>query len=236
MKLRTSFTSPHFDERRDGGSIDFLIYHYTACDLDLSLKLLAGGDPSHRVSAHYLISETGEIFALVDESKRAWHAGVSIWDGREDLNSRSIGIELVHPGHTPEMRPYAKKQIAALIELSHDIIKRYAIKAHHILGHSDIAPLRKADPGEHFPWKELAEEGIGLYPHPDSAFVFGGRPLEDLSQSLRTYGYQSPQNESEAQLILKAFQRHFCPEELGRGGTPETIASISSLLEKKNQV
>ncbi len=234
MKINTSFHSPCFDARREGITLECLIFHYTACDLDLSLKLLTGGDPSHQVSAHYLISEAGDVYQLVDESKRAWHAGVSSWEGKEDINSRSIGIELVHPGHTPEIRPFSEKQIEALMELSKEIITRYQMKPFRVLGHSDIAPLRKADPGELFPWKRLAHEGIGLYPD-DPFLSSSGAAIVDLPRALTSYGYQTSRNETEAALILKAFQRHFCPRSLEKGTTPETSAILHSLLEKKNR-
>lgn len=234
MKINTSFHSSCFDVRREGTALEFLIFHYTACDLDLALKLLTGGDPSHQVSAHYLISEAGDVYQLVDESKRAWHAGSSSWEGKEDINSRSIGIELVHPGHTPDMRPFSEKQIEALMGLSKTMIDCYRINPSHVLGHSDIAPLRKADPGELFPWKQLAAEGIGLYPNVPSLSSLGGTQT-DLSSALSAYGYQAPKNETEAALIVKAFQRHFCPPSLGRGITPETCFSLRSLLKKKKR-
>lgn len=152
------YPSPNYNDRQlePGVGPTFIIIHYTECDLDTSLFLLTDGAAKNPVSAHYVISESGDIFHLVDESKRAWHCGISSWRGLTDMNSHSIGIELVNDGKSP----FDPRQIKSLTDLSLVVRHRYQIPPHHVLGHSDIAPGRKNDPGPHFPWKILAECGV----------------------------------------------------------------------------
>jgi N-acetylmuramoyl-L-alanine amidase len=154
--------SPNQDDR-GGAKIDMLVLHYTG--------MTSGGaalarlcDPAARVSAHYTIDEDGTVYAMVPEARRAWHAGVSRWAGARDINARSIGIELVNPGHEFGYRAFGDAQIAALVALGQGILQRHAIASWRVLGHSDVAPARKDDPGELFPWQRLAEAGIGLWP------------------------------------------------------------------------
>src|SRR5262249_26037816 len=150
--------SPNFGPRKEGKKIKYLILHYTDTQTAFeALKLLQGGDPAHQVSAHYLVDEDGTVMRIVDEAMRAWHAGKSYWEGEEDLNSCSIGIEIQNPGHTNGYRPFPEEQIAAVAELCDGIIERHNILPCHVLAHSDIAPERKADPGELFPWQALSE-------------------------------------------------------------------------------
>ncbi|MGH6879104.1 MAG: N-acetylmuramoyl-L-alanine amidase, partial [Rhizomicrobium sp.] len=157
--------SPNHDPRPDGAAIDMLILHYTGMrTAEEALERLC--DPAAKVSAHYTIDREGSLYRHVDESRRARHAGVSFWAGECDVNSRSIGIELVNPGHEFGYIPFADAQVAALIELARGILTRHPIPPHRILGHSDVAPARKMDPGELFPWRELAKAGIGLFPPP----------------------------------------------------------------------
>ena len=151
-----STPSDNFDDRPPEALIDFLIFHYTACPLDLSLRILTQASSSP-VSAHYLICEKGQVYSLVPEEKRAWHAGKSYWKGRQGLNASSIGIELVNPGYGPEYRSFSHPQIDSLMTLSHEILKRHSIPATHILGHSDIAPGRKTDPGPYFKWQHFRQ-------------------------------------------------------------------------------
>lgn len=159
--------SPNFGPRR-ASPLDMIIIHYTGMQTAQdALDRLC--DPEAEVSSHYMIDEAGQIFCLVEEAQRAWHAGVSEWQGRTDINSHSIGIELVNPGHEFGYQPFPEPQIQALVELCHDIFSRHDIKPEYILGHEDVAPGRKKDPGELFPWKELAlHNGIGVWPHPAS--------------------------------------------------------------------
>ncbi|KTB65195.1 N-acetylmuramoyl-L-alanine amidase, partial [Pseudomonas viridiflava ICMP 13104] len=161
-KLDTSHPSVNFD-----GRVQYVVMHYTSASLERSLQLLTHGE----VSSHYLIGDDRQatIYKLVDENARAWHAGESEWEGRTWLNSSSIGIEIVNPGfkETPTGRlwyPYTEAQIQSITVLLKDIVKRNRIDPKHVIGHSDIAPLRKQDPGPLFPWKRLAAEGLGSWP------------------------------------------------------------------------
>ncbi|OKH88213.1 hypothetical protein LF95_16310 [Thalassospira sp. TSL5-1] len=155
--------SPNFGERPADSTIDMLVLHYTGMPSgEMALERMC--DPASQVSAHYMIEEDGCIYQLVAETKRAWHAGRGQWRGCSDVNSRSIGIEIVNPGHEFGYRPFAVQQIDALKALCKAILARHDIPAHHIIAHSDMAPDRKEDPGELFPWQQLAAEGIGLWP------------------------------------------------------------------------
>jgi N-acetylmuramoyl-L-alanine amidase len=136
-----------------------VIIHYTGMKSG-EAALTRMCDPQTKVSAHYMVEEDGRVFQLVDEAKRAWHAGVSFWDGRDNINKYSIGIELVNPGHEWGYRPFPEAQIAALLELLEGISKRHPIKVEYVLGHSDVAPSRKQDPGELFPWDRLVDAGF----------------------------------------------------------------------------
>ena len=155
--------SPNHDARPSGAAIDMLVLHYTGMKTaDEALARLC--DPEAKVSAHYTIGTDGRVYAHVPEERRAWHAGVSFWAGEANVNGRSIGIELVNPGHEFGYVPFAETQIAALIDLARTILARHPIPPAHVLGHSDVAPGRKMDPGELFPWARLAQSGIGLWP------------------------------------------------------------------------
>src|ERR1700722_2627711 len=155
--------SPNHDERPPGAAIDMLVLHYTGMKTaEAALARLC--DPEAKVSAHYTIGRDGRVYRHVPEERRAWHAGVSWWAGERNVNARSIGIELVNPGHEFGYEPFPKPQISALIDLADGILSRHPIPAGRVIGHSDVAPARKADPGELFPWPQLAEFGIGLWP------------------------------------------------------------------------
>ncbi len=157
----TQFPSPNFGDR--ALPVDMLMMHYTGMKTGAeALERLC--DTVAQVSAHYLVEEDGKIFQLVDETARAHHAGESFWRGERDNNSRSIGIELVNPGHEWGYRAFPDRQIEALIALSQSILSRHTIPQRNIVGHSDVAPSRKADPGELFPWSKLAQYGIGIAP------------------------------------------------------------------------
>ena len=161
--------SPNHDARPEGGIIDMLVLHYTGMKTaEEALARLC--DPAAKVSAHYTIDRDGRVYAHVPEERRAWHAGVSYWAGAPNVNGRSVGIELVNPGHEFGYVPFADKQIASLIDLADGILARHRIVPARVLGHSDVAPGRKTDPGELFPWKHLADFGIGAWPpHPSLA-------------------------------------------------------------------
>lgn len=194
--------SPNHDARP--GAVDMLILHYTGMPTGAAaLERMCDGEA--KVSAHYMIEEDGTVFRLVPEEHRAWHAGVSFWAGAPRVNDRSIGIELVNPGHDWGYRAFPEAQIAALIDLAKAILARHAIPARHVLGHSDVAPDRKTDPGELFPWQHLAAEGIGLWPAP-------AEPCGDFSALLAAFGYGVPPAvDVPIEAVITAFQRHFRP-------------------------
>ena len=213
--------SPNFDERK--APVEMLVLHYTG--METAQKALDRlRDPAAKVSAHYVIDEDGEIYSLVAEDKRAWHAGVSSWNGKTDINSRSVGIEIVNPGHEFGYRPFPDKQIQSVIRLSGEIVKRQAIDLKSIVGHSDIAPTRKTDPGELFPWKKLAENGIGLW---TDDFI---APEKSVAEMLSAIGYDT----SDEQAALTAFQRRFYPEAiLNRApDTEKRLAAVSTLYKE----
>ena len=177
-------------------------------------------DPAAKVSAHWLIEEDGCVWRLVPEDQRAWHAGVSFWDGESGLNAGSIGVELVNPGHEFGYRPFPEPQMAALVELARAIVARWRIAPHRVLGHSDVAPRRKQDPGELFDWRRLAAEGIGLWPQP-------GAPVQDAAGALAALGYEM----EDAAATLLAFQRRFRPAGLDGRADEETRALLGGLLD-----
>jgi len=186
--------------------------HYTGM-LSTAAALARLCDPEAQVSAHYLIDETGQIHSLVPEDRRAWHAGAGSWRGMGDVNSASIGIELVNPGHEHGYRPFPKAQMAALLPLCQDILRRHPIPARNVIGHSDAAPLRKQDPGELFDWQGLAKQGIGLYPK--TRIWQGGAKILSAKALLKQIGYDVTQqcqaNAYDFKKTLIAFQRHFHP-------------------------
>jgi N-acetylmuramoyl-L-alanine amidase len=229
MKI-TEHASRNFSDRRDGKKPYLLILHYTDTKTTKdAVDILC--DPAQQVSAHYVVGDDGEIFRLVDEDKRAWHAGRSFWAGEEDINSCSIGIEIQNTGHSHGLRSFPAVQLHALSALCRDIIKRHNIQPQNVLGHSDIAPGRKVDPGHLFPWRWLAEEGVGAWP--DSA---AEDDTGDLMSFLVSYGYD--QRAGEKSLITE-FQRHFEPavfEIPGAPGVPtgDTVKIIKNLLRQKS--
>ncbi len=210
----TERSSPNFDARPGDGRVDMLILHYTGMrTAKEALDRLC--DPAAKVSAHYLIDEDGAATRLVAEEKRAWHAGISSWRGQGDINGASIGIELVNPGHEFGYRRFPEPQMAALEALAKAILSRHPIPARHVIGHSDIAPLRKQDPGELFDWPRLARAGIGFWPD----FAIGGIAtlpnLREIQSKLATIGYFCPESGAQDAVTtaaLLAFQRHFRPE------------------------
>jgi N-acetylmuramoyl-L-alanine amidase len=220
--------SPNHGVRAAARRIDMLILHYTGMP-SAAAALERMCDPAAEVSAHYCIDEDGTIWRLVAEKRRAWHAGRSFWAGESDINSRSIGIELVNPGHEFGYRPFPEAQIRALEALCRDILARHAIPPARILGHSDIAPERKEDPGEFFPWERLATAGIGLWP------VFGAAaPAADMAAArtaLAKIGYAAPAGDIGA--VLTAFQRHWRPERCDGaldGETAQRIADVAAAV------
>lgn len=217
-----AWPSPNWDERPGDGCVDMLVLHYTGMPSAAAARARLC-DPAARVSAHYLIDEDGRIEPLVGERKRAWHAGISHWAGRSGLNDVSIGIELVNPGHDGGYRPFPEAQIDACLTLCHGILARWPIPKHRVVAHSDIAPNRKIDPGELFPFAHLAAEGVGLWPEA-AAIPDGFQPVV----ALRQLGYAT--DVYALADIVAAFQRHWCPEALGRGLCPSTLAALAGLV------
>ena len=220
--------SPNVDERPEGCAVDCLILHYTG--------MKSGGeaqkrlsDPEAKVSAHYLLHEDGRIVRLVDENNRAWHAGVSSWQGRERLNDCSIGIEIVNPGHEWGYRPFTEAQYLALEWLCPQLMSRFAIPPLRVLAHSDVAPDRKDDPGELFDWPRLAASGIGVWPEDGE-----GRPraLAEVLQQLHEIGYSLPDPGDDRSTVRRvaAFQRRYRPERVDGELDRQTLARLDGLL------
>ena len=236
--------STHHDERKNGALPTFLIIHYTdtldASEPDAYFMATEAHPTGGRVSAHYMIDVDGSTTQYVDEDRRAWHAGLSQWEGVPDLNTHSIGIELVNHGHSHGYKDFPDAQVSALITLAQGILSRHNIPAHHVLAHSDIAPGRKVDPGEKFPWQKLADAGIGLWPQPiQSDFNEAASLLRDpvhLKQALTDYGYDPVQPLA---VLVTEFQRHFQPEAFQPSApfagmaNDETAARLAALLRQK---
>jgi N-acetylmuramoyl-L-alanine amidase len=231
--------SPNHGPRSPGAPIDILLLHYTGMvSADDALKWLC--DPRSNVSSHYFVFEDGRTWCLVDETRRAQHAGVSFWAGETDINSRSVGIEIANPGHEFGYRPFPRRQIAALIALCRDILDRHSIPSERILGHSDVAPSRKCDPGELFPWQTLHEEGIGHFVSPEpiqdgSILPVGacGAEVKQWKNRFRNYGYglaDTDEFDGEMAAVITAFQRHFRPARVDGSLDKSTGATLERLL------
>lgn len=220
----SAYRSPNFAPRPTATTIDMLVLHYTGMPTaEAALARLC--DPAAQVSAHYVIDEDGIIHALVDEAMRAWHAGESFWRGRADVNSRSIGIELVNPGHQFGYRPFPEAQMAALIGLARDILERHPIPPVNVVGHADVAPRRKTDPGELFDWKRMAAAGIGLWP--DGAARVDAE-IGDAAAALAAIGYETVDVEKS----IAAFQRRFRPARVDGRVDGETTGLLRAMAEK----
>ncbi len=208
----TDAPSPNFGPRAHGKTPSLLILHYTdtATAFD-ALQILQSKE--RQVSSHYLVDEQGMVMRLVPEEMRAWHAGKSSWQGEEDINSSSIGIEIQNPGHGYGYVSFPEIQMQAVANLCRDIISRHKILPYHVLAHSDIAPERKKDPGELFPWMSLANQKIGLWPEPTDTEKLDAEETpaseDDIKSLLTRYGYDS---RVDAKTLVTAFQRHFEPE------------------------
>ncbi len=222
--------SPNHNARPEGLAVDILLLHYTGMEsAEAALERMC--DPAAEVSAHYCIDEDGTLHALVPEERRAWHAGRALWGGESDINGRSIGIELVNPGHEFGYRPFPEPQMAALIALASGIIERHPIPPERVLGHSDVAPLRKQDPGELFDWARLAAEGIGLWPG-EVASGDKKTPQAVFASGLARFGYGYLDEDPAA--VITAFQRHFRPASVTGavdGGTGAVLEALLRLVD-----
>ncbi len=215
-----------------------VVIHYTGMESgEAALARLR--DPAAKVSAHYLIGEDGRVFRLIEEARRAWHAGVSFWRGERDLNGRSIGVELVNPGHEHGYRAFADAQIAALAALLTEVRSRWTIADRNIVGHGDVAPGRKIDPGELFPWPTLAQAGHGLWVEPAAAPgapIVGGQAgagVFALQAGLSRLGYDCAPSGVYDEItitIVEAFQRHWRPSQVDGIADGETRARLIALL------
>ncbi|HVZ91526.1 MAG TPA: N-acetylmuramoyl-L-alanine amidase [Rhizomicrobium sp.] len=214
--------SPNRDSR-GAARVDMLVLHYTGMKTaEEALARLC--DPAAKVSAHYTVDRDGTVYAHVPEELRAWHAGASYWAGERNVNARSIGIELVNPGHAFGYIPFAEAQIEALVELARGILSRHPIAPSRVVGHSDVAPSRKLDPGELFPWQRLAQSGIGIWPAPRA-------PSGDFASGLARFGYGAPpQVDWTIQDTIKAFQRHFRPSCIDGMADAECERLLAGLL------
>src|SRR5262244_916931 len=230
--------SPNHGERN--AAPDMIVLHYTGMpnDEDAISHLC---NPASEVSAHYVVLQDGYIIQLVAEARRAWHAGASSWAGESDINSRSIGIEIANPGHDHGYPAFPKRQIAAVTALCRSIFTRHRIPAERVLAHSDVAPARKRDPGEKFPWKTLADSGVGLWVKPapiDPAgpiFTLGETNpiIEEAQTLLAKYGYDvtaSGYLDSATRDVVAAFQRHFRPQRVDGIIDVSTTSTLKDLI------
>jgi N-acetylmuramoyl-L-alanine amidase len=204
--------------------VDMLVLHYTGMPDEASARARLT-DPAAEVSAHYLVSEDGAVTRLVPEERRAWHAGVSHWRGHEALNARSIGIEIVNPGHDWGYRDFPALQMGAVSALCRDILARHPVPARNVVAHSDIAPDRKRDPGELFDWEGLARDGVGLWPPPWQ----GTAPdAGDAPALLARIGYRPG---LPLPVLLAAFQRHWRPARVDGVADADTLARLAAVAE-----
>ena len=247
MAIKTTLNySPNFDpKKRKTNQIKFLIFHYTGMKTEkAAIERLT--DIKSRVSAHYLIKQNGEIITLVPDLYTAWHAGKSIWKNYSSLNKDSIGIEIVNPGHDINYKKFSKIQLRTLIRLSKFLIKKYKINSKNVLGHSDIAPERKKDPGEKFPWKLLSKKKIGYWHNLNQNKLIKNRNLKTSSKEKNLFltnlfkiGYQKKflynsnfNHISFDQIISKAFQRRFRPEIVNGKIDQECLLISQNILKK----
>jgi N-acetylmuramoyl-L-alanine amidase len=236
--------SPNHGERKDGRTPDSILLHYTGLPTaEAALRQLC--DPAAEVSSHYLVLEDGGLLQLVPEARRAWHAGRGYWAGERDMNDVSIGIEIANPGHVAGLPAYPAAQIATVIALCQDISARWGIAPQRILAHSDVAPDRKIDPGEHFPWEVLAKAGVGHYVAPcpiedGPRFERGahGLEIESLQSMLAIYGYGlniTGLYGTKTQGVVTAFQRHFRRALVDGLADTSTIGTLRKLLAARPQ-
>lgn len=237
--------SPNHGERKDGRQPDMILLHYTGMvDTKVALERLTSR--SSQVSSHYLVFEDGRVVQLVEESRRAWHAGASVWAGDIDINSCSIGIEIANPGHEFGYPNFPPRQIAAVTALCRSIRTRFSVPPERVLGHSDVAPGRKQDPGEKFPWRTLHDSGVGHWVQPAPLLDNGpllalgdrGDGVMALQTSLRDYGYGisvSGHFDSVTHDVVTAFQRHFRPQRVDGIADASTRKTLLDLLAQRGK-
>jgi len=235
--------SPNHNERREGAAPDMIVLHYTGMpEGEAALRRLC--TPASEVSAHYVVFEDGRIVQCVPEARRAWHAGASSWAGEADINSCSVGLEIVNPGHDYDYPDFPRRQIAAVITLCRSISVRRRIRPDRIVGHSDVAPARKKDPGERFPWKLLHDSGIGHWVEPaplteaGDALTHGQTSdgVKALQSALADYGYDveiSGVFDPQTVAAVTAFQRHFRPAHIDGVADASTRLTLQKLLEAR---
>ena len=241
MKI-TNFYSPNFNKKkRSNKSIKLIIIHYTGMQSERE-SLIRLSNPKSKVSSHFVIGQNGKIYRLVQDNQIAWHAGKSCWGKYKNLNKNSIGIELVNKGHRFDYTNFKKKQLKSLIQICKILIKKYKIKKWNLVGHSDVAPLRKIDPGEKFPWKKLAVKKIGIWHQNKIDFLKKFRRVKISSKkdrvkfinNLHNIGYCfSNKNHSFTNKVVKAFQRHY-RKELINGVIDKECLIIAQNLVKKS--
>ena len=230
--------SPNHGERAAGKPVDMIILHYTGMPSgERAVRWLC--DPESAVSSHYVVEGDGRVLQLVEENRRAWHAGKSYWAGETDINSRSIGIEIVNPGHEFGYRAFPEPQIQGVIALCRDVLLRHIVPPQHVLAHSDVAPFRKIDPGELFPWQTLHEAGIGHWVAPEPltegvSLKIGerGEGVNALRAALRGYGYDlaaGDEYDATTETIVTAFQRHFRQQRVDGVADGSTVATLRRL-------
>lgn len=209
-----------------------LVLHYTGMvSREHAMARLC--DPGAKVSAHYLVDETGQVYQMVAEERRAWHAGVSFWAGERDVNSRSIGIELVNPGHDLGYRNFPFPQMQALAQLCRQILSRHPIPPSRVLGHSDVAPGRKRDPGEKFDWAWLAGQGVGIWPEQVAPNAAPAPDTLEMQQCMARFGYDIPQTGiygTQTRAAITAFQRHFRPARVDGVADVHCLVILKQLL------
>lgn len=232
LQVDRSRRSPNHGERRGISAPDCIVLHYTGMrDAAAAVDWLC--NPMSQVSCHYVVPETGAILALVDEDRRAWHAGRSVWRDDTDLNSASVGIEIVNGGHDFGLPSFPEAQVDGVIALCREIMGRYAIPATRILAHSDIAPGRKQDPGERFPWPRLAEAGVGLWPEASGFSSVQEVPTAaEVQSDLRDIGYGVPMTgvfDEGTRVVICAFQRRYRPIRVDGVVDAETRALLTAL-------
>ncbi len=227
--------SPNFEKRPDNINPDILLLHYTGMEsAAIACKRLC--DPASKVSCHYLVENDGHIIQMVDEDMRAWHAGASSWRGVTDINTASIGIEIQNIGHNGDYPDFGDAQMEAVIDLCTDIVLRHDIAPENVLGHSDVAPARKTDPGEKFDWQRLWRAGVGHWIAPDVTDSLPDQKDHDvkgLQVLLARYGYGigiSGVYDDRTRSVVEAFQRHFRPARVDGIADASTRSTLARLL------